>query len=281
MTQPPLPDDFICFDQHLELLYYDETISQPFKERGIKRPEDIQNLSPLEQARLTTATHRLDADIFKELYQDNNMHKWSRGVIAALTTDRIENPERKKWQGLHSATMRDATILGRDADALTLFMWRDGRTSRWERLLAKLGLAPFAPKGFRLYRGVQDPYAKTYIPAVLAAWQEEKALFVKQDSLASWSFKQDIAMLFANDFHKCDSGVVFGGHIPFQQTHADKLTDGGNFLPWWNQYEALVGANSQSSPIEAHPLLTTVLYKDKWYTHQNKNELAQALQDNL
>ena len=275
----PLPTGYISLATHPALLEYDARISLPFKSRGLKRPEDIALLEFKDQQRLQTSLVKLESE-FRMLYQDDAIFRWSRSAIEALTTDRSQHPPRVKLQQLFSRLVNhpEPPI---SSEGLTLLTWITSRQERWERLMVKLGEPAFAPKGFRLFRGVQDLDATQFIPKVLEAWATQSSLLVRQNALASWSFDIQAAMNFTHDFFKCDCGVIFGADVPFYQVHADKLADGGRFLPWWNQYEAVVGVVTPNTQVVANPLLTMVLFKGKWFSHLDSIKLENAIRNTL
>jgi hypothetical protein len=260
----PLPQGTLALEAESYLLQYDEEISRPFASRKIYRPEDVLTLPALEQQRLRSEMGLLDKQ-FKDLYQDNQLFGKSRKFIEYLTTDRIEHKERRAiLEMFRSLTNGLADFSG---EQLLFFTWLQSSTTRWERLMGQLGQAAIAPQKIRLFRGMHGENAKAVIRALLEAWDlGNNGLSVPQNPLASWAFRLQAAQHFATDFGKSNMGVVFGGDIPIQQIHATKLTDGGNFLPWWNQYEAIVGSLNREQRILAHPKLCSVYWQGIWYT---------------
>jgi hypothetical protein len=273
----PLPEGFISLENHPILNNYDESLNQIFKKLSVFRPDELSHLSDASKRELQLVVRELE-NKFKHLYQDDDLYRRTRILIKDLTTDRTMHTPREAILDTFKRLRTPAKLAKNDHESQTLFTWISSHNERWERLLSSLGQPQIVPQGVRLYRGVQDEKLDQYIPKVLKAWMMDDDFKVQQFPLASWAFHAAPAITFAHDFGKCENGVVLGADVPLQQIQMDKLTDGGSFLFWWNQYEAIVGSlDPVNSPILANPYLTTVLYQGNWYTHLDKHELNELM----
>ena len=68
-----------------------------------------------------------------------------------------------------------------------------------------------------------------------------------------------------------------GADIPFDQINGDKFVDGGNYLWWWDQYEATVGSRDASVPVTADARLSQIYYADRWFDMNNWQALESLI----
>ena len=275
LPTPPLPDGYILLEQHQTLLEYDESLNRTFRDARVFRPEHLAKLDRNAELRLKSQFGTLETR-FKAFYQNDDLFRSSRQLIKDLTKDKTRHKPRERILESFERLANDR--LENDFDLL-LFDWIDSRPSRWLRLLESLQLPTVVPLGFRLFRGVQEPLGKfNFIPQILRAWREGHYLFQPPHySLASWSFKEAPAKVFATDFGNGYAGVLMGADIPFDQINGDKFVDGGNYLWWWDQYEATVGSRDASVPVTADARLSQIYYADRWFDMNNWQALESLI----
>jgi hypothetical protein len=274
LTFPP-PDGYILLEQNPRLQSYDESLNRTFHETRVFRPEHLAKLERTTQLRVKSQFGTLESN-FKNLYQNDELFRISRQLIKDLTKDKTRFEPRE--QILRSFERLSNDQIENDMD-LWLFDWIESRPARWLRLLESLELPSVLPLGFRLFRGVQETVgAFKFIPQILRAWQEEALFFEPpHHPLASWSFQVAPAKAFATNFGNGQAGVLMGADIPFEQINGDKLVDGGNYLLWWDQYEATVGSRNINVPIVADPRFSQIFFKGQWFGINDKQKLEKII----
>jgi hypothetical protein len=267
MLRVILPPGFVDLATHKEFNAYDRGLDQPFATARIFRPEQIAALPRLKKHKLKSQIGVFRSQ-FSDLYVNQELFLTTRKLITDLTTDRVIHRPRQAILSSFDRLRRDEFAEEDNALTLDLTMldWRLSRPERWQRLVNRLGI-PEIPSGFRLYRGVHEKsYTHRFVGTVLEAWlSEAPSLSLPQSPLASWAFRAEPAEQFATDFGKAHAGVVLSADVPLDFIHANKLLDGGEYLSWWNQYEATVGEPMPTSPILTISEQARVYLDGKWF----------------